>query len=497
MTAPLSNNLETLRSIARQAMLERGLLPDFSAAALSQANAPAPAANSLGAAARPGEATTIRDLRDRPWISIDNDDSRDLDQLSVTEALADGASRVLVAIADVDSRVPRDSPIDQHARQNTTSVYTAARIFPMLPERLSTDLTSLGEDQERVALVVDMVIDAGGNVTDSDIYGARVINKAKLAYPSVAAWLDGKGPQPPRVAGTPAIAEQLRLQDSVAQALGRVRHARGALTLQTLETHARFEGDTLSELVPDTKNRAADLIENLMIAANTVAARWLRSRGFAPIRRILRTPRRWDRIVALALEQGEKLPPQPDAPALNAFLEKRHRSDPDHFADLSLSVIKCLGRGEYELESDGQVPGHFALAIGDYLHSTAPNRRFPDLLNQRLIKAALAGHSAPYAGEELRSLAAHCTRQEDQAAKVERRVAKSAAALLLQSQIGAVFDAIVTGASDKGTWARVVRPPVEGRIVEAFAGLEVGERVRVKLLHTDVARGFIDFAREG
>jgi len=496
MIASLGNQRDLLRSIARQAMLERGLLPDFSTAALAQVS-------TLGAdpiareAARGSEPAGIRDLRDRPWVSIDNDDSRDLDQLSAAETLSAGAVRVLVAIADVDLLVPRDSPLDEHASHNTTSVYTAAQIFPMLPERLSTDLTSLAQDQERFALVVEMVITAEGQVSETDIYRARVINKAKLAYRRVSEWLDGKGPPPPRLAATPRLDEQVRLQDSVARALGRVRHARGALTLQTIETHAQFDGEILRALVPDTGNRAEGLIENLMIAANEVTARWLRSHGFQLIRRVLRTPKRWDRIVALAREYGEKLPAIPDAVALSAFLERRRASDPDHFADLSLSVIKCLGRGEYELEIPGRTPGHFGLAISDYLHATAPNRRFPDLLTQRLLKAALARGAPPYSDERLRDLAAHCTLQEDQAAKVERHVAKSAAALLLQSRIGATFDAIITGASDKGTWVRIISPPVEGRVVQGFNGLDVGQRVRVKLLHTDVARGFIDFAREG
>jgi VacB/RNase II family 3'-5' exoribonuclease len=485
MSHPISKTRADLRSIARQAMLDRGLLPDFSPEALAQTKALAHAATDRN----------VRNLSDRLWVSIDNDDSRDLDQLSVAEPLSTGSVRILVAIADVDSLVQRGSPIDEHALHNTTSVYTAGQIFPMLPERLSTDLTSLGQAQERLALTIDMVVSADGTVTESDIYRALVVNKAKLAYNGVGSWLEGKSPAPAAL-GSAALQEQVRLQDRVAQALGQVRHKLGALTLETVQTNAVFDGDTLRDLIPETKSRAQDLIENLMVAANEHAACWLRSKGFPSIRRVLRTPQRWDRIVALASERGEKLPQSPDPVALNAFLAKRRAADPDHFPDLSLAVIKLLGRGEYAVELPGeQAQGHFGLAVNDYMHATAPNRRFPDLMTQRLLKAALAGSPPPYSTNELDELAAHCTEQEDNAAKVERRVGKSAAALLLEPRIGQTFDALVTGAADKGTWARLIAPPVEGRIVQGFEGLDVGQRVRVKLIHTDVARGFIDFAR--
>jgi exoribonuclease-2 len=468
-------------------MVERGLLPDFSAEAMAQANAFA------HAALEPG----VRDLSNGQWVSIDNDDSRDLDQLSVAEQLSGDAVRVRVAIADVDALVRPGTPLDQHAGHNTTSVYTAAQIFPMLPERLSTDLTSLVEGEGRLALVIDMVIDGAGVITASDIYRAWVVNKAKLAYNSVAAWLDGNGPVPQPLAAVAGLEQQLRLQDRVAQTLGQVRHAHGALTLETLETSAVFDGETLRDLIPERNNRAQELIENLMIAANEVAARWLQAKGLPALRRVLRTPEHWDRIVALAAQCGERLPASADPIALNAFLTRRRKADPERFPDLSLSVIKLLGRGEYVLELPGaRVEGHFGLAASDYTHSTAPNRRFPDLLTQRLIKAALVGGPAPYSTDELRDLAAHCTEQEDNAAKVERRVGKSAAALLLAPRVGQMFDAIVTGVTGDATWVRTLTPPVEGRVVQGFDGLGVGDRVRVRLVHTDVARGFIDFACE-
>jgi VacB/RNase II family 3'-5' exoribonuclease len=478
---------DELRSIARNAMLQRGLLPDFSPAVIAETNQITQAAAASGAA--------IRDLRDLLCASIDNDDSADLDQLSVAEPVAGGAVKILVAIADVDALVKKDSAIDGHARTNTTSVYTAAEIFPMLPEKLSTDLTSLGEGQERLAIVMEMVIATDGTVAASDIYQAAVLNRAKLAYNGVAAWLEGTAPAPPKLAAVPGLDEQLRMQDRAAQALKKVRHAHGALQLETLEVRAVFDGGTLADLLPDEKNRAKELIEDFMIAANGVTAKYLEKKGVPSLRRVLRTPERWDRIVALAAASGERLPPTPDAAALDAFLSKRRQLDPARFADVSLSVIKLLGSGEYALDVPGQPSeGHFALAVKDYTHSTAPNRRFPDLVTQRLLKAALTGHTSQYTNDELTTLARHCTDQEDSAAKVERQVAKSAAALLLASRIGARFDAIVTGASDKGTWVRISGPTVEGRVVRGFEGLDVGDRVAVELVRTDVARGFIDFA---
>ena len=476
----------SLRTIAHRVMLERGLLPDFSAAAYGEAEAMSGACVDASPA--------IRDLRGLVWCSIDNDDSRDLDQLSVAVPLPDGAVRILVAIADVDAAVGRGSAIDDHARTNTTSVYTAAQIYPMLPERLSTDLTSLGEDQERLAIVVDMTIDSTDRVTHGEVYRAHVFNHAKLAYNSVAAWLEGAGPAPERVASHPALADQLRVQDAVAQRLKRVRHQHGALGLSTPQAHAVYADGVLSDLQADERNRAKELIEDFMIAANGVTARFLEDKGFVSMRRVLRSPERWARIVALAGTFGERLPAAPDAAALNTFLEKRLAADPVRFPDVSLSIVKLLGRGEYVVERPGEtVEGHFGLAVNDYTHSTAPNRRFPDLITQRLLKAALAGAAAPYAYDELAALALHCTVQEDNAAKVERQVIKAAAALLLASRIGQVFEGIITGASDKGTWVRILSPVVEGRIVRGHEGLDVGDRVSVKLVHTDAQRGFVDF----
>ncbi|PYO02346.1 MAG: ribonuclease II [Candidatus Rokuibacteriota bacterium] len=468
-------------------MVERGLLPDFSATVMAEVNELARAAGDPEGA--------LPDLRSRLWCSIDNDESRDLDQLSVAEEFDHETVKVLVAVADVDALVAKDSAIDDHARTNTTSVYTATEIFPMLPEKLSTDLTSLNEDEERLAIVIEMTVQADGSLGRSRVYRARVVNHAKLAYDSVAAWLEANGKAPARVATLPGLDEQLRLQDRIAQKLRALRHVHGALSLETVEPRAVFDGDVVTDFRMEERNRARDLIEDFMIAANGVMAGFLESRGRPSLRRILRSPERWERIVELAAGVDERLPAQPDAAALEAFLSRRRAADPLRFPDLSLSVVKLMGRGEYALQSPGQAAsGHFGLAVGAYTHSTAPNRRFPDLISQRLLKAALAGLPAPYGLEDLEALARHCTEQEDQASRIERQIRKSAAALLLESRKGQHFDAIVTGASAKGTWVRVFHPPVEGRVVRGYSGLDVGDRVTVELVGTDVERGFIDFS---
>jgi exoribonuclease-2 len=481
---------QDLRAIAHRVMLERGLAPEYPPAALAELDTIRGPADERDA--------SIRDLRDRPWCSIDNDDSRDLDQLSVAEPPAAGAGpvRILVAVADVDALVRAGSAIDGHARRNTTSVYTAGGTFPMLPERLSTDLTSLNEDADRLAVVVEMTVGADGAVADAGVGRALVRNHAKLAYSAVAAWLDEAAPAPARVAAVAGLDAQLRVQDRVAHALKGVRHAEGALSLETIQARALFADGELQDLRVEERTRANDLIEDFMVAANGVIARFLAGRGMPSLRRVLRSPERWERIVELAGQLGERLPGAPDAGALEAFLVRRKVADPERFPDLSLSIVKLMGRGEYAFERPGQVPeGHFGLAVRDYTHSTAPNRRFPDLVTQRLVKAALAGRPAPYADGELAALARHCTEQEHAAEKVERQVRKSAAALLLLHRIGERFAGLVTGASDKGTWARIVAPPVEGRVVRGFRGLDVGDRVALELLSVDVDRGFIDFAR--
>jgi len=477
-----------LQSIAHQAMLDRGLLPDFSAEAMAElGRLQVPAATA-------GE--PVRDLRNLLWASIDNDDSRDLDQLTVAEAGSGDNLRILVAIADVDSLVKNGSAIDEHAHHNTTSVYTAAEIFPMLPEKLSTDLTSLNFNEDRLSLVIDMVVGADGSLQESNIYRAWVRNQAKLAYNSLAAWLKQNGGTPEAMVAVKGLAENLRMQDQVAQSLKNFRHIHGSLSLETIEAKAVFDGDQIRALEIEEKNRAKEIIEDFMIAANGVVARYLSARKFPSIRRVVRTPKRWDRIVEIAGEHKVKLPDIPDSKALEEFLLKEKATEPLSFPDLSLAVIKLLGSGEYlaELPEDN-APGHFGLAVKDYVHATAPNRRYPDLLIQRLLKAALEGKPVPYSKDELDVLAVHCTEAEDAAKKVERQVGKSAAALLLESRIGEQFDSIVTGADAKGTWVRLLTIPVEGRLVSGFEGLDVGDRTRVQLISVNVQRGFIDFRK--
>ncbi len=477
-----------LQQIAHRVMIERGLEPDFSPAAMAELAAiKAPAG-------KPTSAT--RDLRDLLWCSIDNDDSMDLDQLSVAEALPSGSVKVLVAIADVSALVRQASAIDRHASGNTTSVYTAGGIFPMLPEKLSTDLTSLSYGTERVAFVIEMTFDEAGVLNASEIYEAVVRNRAKLAYNSVAAWLDGRGPMPAPMGAVPGLDENIRLQHRLADQLRALRHKRGALSLQTLESRPVFDGDILRDLVPDQSNVAKSLIEELMVAANGVTARYLAAKKYPSVRRVVRTPTNWNRIVELAADKGSVLPAEPSGRALEGFLVASLKADPVTFPDLSLSVIKLLGRGEYVIEfPGGTVAGHFGLAVADYAHSTAPNRRFPDLLIQRLLKAALAGAAPTYRNDELVALARHCSEQEDAAKKVERQVVKSAGAMLLATRIGETFDGTITGAKDNNTWVRIDHPPVEGRLDKGFEGLKVGDRVRAKLAFTDIQRGYIDFVR--
>ncbi len=492
MTTNNQSHRLILQRIAHRVMLQRGLLPDFSPAALDE----------LDRLKEPAKTVAIpqgvRDLRSLLWCSIDNDDSRDLDQLSVGEAVPGDKIKVLVAIADVDSSIPDGTALDQHARHNTTSVYTAAEIFPMLPEKVSTDITSLNFNEDRLSIVVEMLVDADGTVESSSLYRAWVHNQAKLAYNSVAAWLEKTGPMPESISAVPGLAGNLQLQDQAAQRMKIFRHMHGALSLETIQSHPVFDGDQISSLEIEEKNRAKEIIEDFMIASNGVTARYLSSNKFPSIRRVVRVPKRWDRIVAIAADHKFELPVEPDSKMLEQFLVAQKSADPLRFPDLSLAVIKLLGSGEYVAEPpDGSVPGHFGLAVKDYAHSTAPNRRYPDLLTQRLLKAALAGQPVPDSIHDLELLAAHCTQAEDAANKVERQVGKSAAALLLENRLGEQFDAICTGASEKGTWVRLLSLPVEGKLITGYVGVDVGDRLRVQLTDTNVEAGFIDFKKVG
>ena len=474
-----------LARIAADAMRERQLEPEFGPSVIQQVR------GLHGPATESGPA--ISDLTALSWSSIDNDDSRDLDQLSCCEILPNGAVKVLVAVADVDALVKKSSPIDEHARTNTTSVYTGARIFPMLPERLSTDLTSLNPHQDRLALVIAMVFNPDASMAGSSVLRALVRNKAQLAYDAVSAWLEGTAELPAPAAAIPGMDAELRTQDGLAQQLRARRLEQGALEFETIQPRAVFDGEQVVDIREQPHNRARQLIEELMIATNGCTARFLISQGGVSLRRVVRSPERWRRIADVAREKGEHLPAQPDARALELFLARQRRLDPLRFPDLSLVIVKLMGRGEYVVESPGGSPiGHFGLAVRDYMHSTAPNRRYPDLITARLIKAALAHQHPPYSDAELEHLAEHCTHQEDNAQKVERQVRKSEAALVLESRIGEVFDGLITGVNANATWVRIFQPPVEGKLAGGnhFA---IGQRLRLRLTVANVERGFIDF----
>jgi exoribonuclease-2 len=476
-----------LHSIARRAVEEAGFEPDFRpevARELSELNTPAPA---------PGPGAP--DMRGLLWSSIDNRESRDLDQVEYAERV-EGGFRVLVGIADVDAYVPAGSAVDRRAAANTVSVYTPAEVFPMLPEELSTDLTSLLEGRDRLAVVMELTVTTGGDITSKKVYRAVVHNRAKMDYDSAGAWLEGRGPAPEAFARVEGLEEQVKLQDEIARALLELRRRCGALELERNELVPVVENGRIVRLDERRHNRAQDIIESLMIAANTSMAELLQERGVPSLRRVVRAPEMWPRIVETAADLGEHLPDEPDPRALSDFMRRRRAADPASYAELSLSILKMLGPGDYMVEAPGlDQEGHFGLAVHDYTHSTAPNRRFPDLVTQRCLKSAAAGAGAPYTREQLEAIAAHCNEMESAARRVERRMRKVAAAVMLGDHLGETFDAVVTGVKDKGTFARLLRPPADGMVVRRSRGLRVGERIRVKLLSTNPERGFIDFAR--
>ena len=469
-------------------MLEYGFEPDFPPQVSEQL------ANLKAHPPQIAPSSNIRDMRSLLWSSIDNDTSRDLDQIEVAERASNGDVRIMVGIADVDAFVPQQTPIDLHAARETTTVYTGVRNFPMLPEELSTGVTSLLENQDRLSIVIEFAVDSSGNLKSTDVYRALVRNKGQLQYDSTGAWLEGKSPAPTKIAASRELLAQLKLQDEVAQKLREQRFQHGALNVQTDELHPLVLNEQVIDVVRQQKNRATELIEDFMVAANGVVACYLED--VSSLRRIVRTPERWDRIVQLAATKEEKLPAQPDSKALNDFLLRQKATDPDHFADLSLAVIKLIGSGEYVLERAGDVaPGHFGLAVQDYTHSTAPNRRFADVVTQRLIKAKLARQPNPYADDKLTSIAATCTQKEDAAKKVEREMSKRLAAVAMQRRIGDVFDAVVTGVTNHGTFVRVPQPHVEGLLTQGAQGLDVGDKLHAKLIRTDPQKGYIDFVR--
>lgn len=475
-----------LTQLANQIMEEKGLKPEFSKDALEQLSK---ITNSVPLS------STYMDLRALLWCSIDNDDSLDLDQLTYAEKEAEGKMILWIAIADVDALVKKNSPIDLHAQINTTSVYTPAKIFPMLPEKLSTNLTSLNEGEDRTSIVVKIHINETGIIETSSIFQAIVHNYAKLTYNALGEWLEGKNNLPNKVKLVPGLENSLYIQHETAQILRKKRHKAGSLTLKSSEAEVKVTINDQIVIQLPVHNFAHQLIEEFMISANIEAAKHFSDAKIASLRRVVRIPKNWDRIVEIAKCFGENLPQQPNSKALNGFLIHRQKKDPESFPDLSLTIIKLLGRGEYIVETGKGTPTeHFALAISNYTHSTAPNRRFPDLILQRQYKAFLKDEKAPYTLDELYYLATHCTAQEDAAMKVERQVKKSAAAALLSSQIGKVFRGIITGSSEKGTWVRIFQPAVEGRIIQGFKGLNVGDKVSVQLKYVNIKKGFIDFS---
>jgi exoribonuclease-2 len=480
---------QTLQDAAVRVMRAHGFEPDFSSAVLQQIDA-------LGRqpAAAPGG--DVRDLRTVLWSSIDNDTSRDLDQVEAAERLPNGDIKVLIGIADVDALVPLRSPVDEHAAIETTTVYAGIRIFPMLPEALSTGATSLLEGGDKPAVVIEFAVAGDGAVHSEQVYRALVRNQAQLTYDAVGAWLERASPPPPKVAASLALQQQLTLQDEGSQRLLIARQRHGALNIETIETRPVLQRGEVTDVASQQKNRATELIEDFMIAANEVVARTLGKLRVPSIRRIVKTPERWERIVDLARSLGAALPATASSGALNAFLVARKAADPDHFPDLSLAVIKLMGPGEYVLERPGDPdPGHFGLAVEDYTHATAPNRRFADLVTQRLLKTALAGQPAPYTDDELAAIARTCTLKENEARKVEREMTKRIAAVAMSRRIGETFDAIVTGVTPKGTFVRVLKPHVEGLLARGQQGADVGDRLRVRLTRADVDRGYIDFER--
>jgi exoribonuclease-2 len=500
-----------LARAALDEMHEAGFLPEFSADAEAQLKV------IEAQFAAPQPTAGVEDLRGLGWSSIDNDTSRDLDQIEVAERVA-GGIKLRVAIGDVVAAVEQGSPIDKHAQAQTQTIYTAVKNFPMLPLELSTGLTSLNENGDRRAVMMTFTVGPDGGLSDESVSLALVRNRAQLAYSRVGPWLDNTAggvvddnvmslrsdsarehAEAQLDSGTlPAgwLVEQLKMQDEAAQALHAARVKAGALEFHKAEADPVVIDGRVVGVVDTVQNRAMNLIEDLMVAANGVMARALRHGGRSGLQRVVVVPKRWDRIVALAKEKGYDLPVEPDSKALNDVLADLQKKDPDHYPDVAVTVIKLMGPGEYLLmRPDDDPTGHFGLAARDYTHSTAPNRRFPDMVTQRVLHAMMRNEPAPYSDTELAAIAVHCNEADKALRKIERDMQKRVAAVAMSSHIGEVFPGVVTGSSDKGVYVRVIQPPFEGRVVQGEDGLDVGDRVNVKLIHTDPARAFIDFAK--
>lgn len=483
----IAPSIYNLNFIARNALHRYGFFSDIPSRAINEAKA---MHEDFWPHLEPG----FKDLTSLLWSSIDNDDSRDLDQIEYCELLPGGGARVMIAIADVDHYVRQGTYIDAHAIKNGVTVYTGVEIFPMLPERLCNDLSSLVPGEDRLAIVIDFLINEDGEVKSGEVYRAVVHNRAKLIYEIVGDWIEGRTPIPDSISSIAGLEDQLLLQDKIAQAIKAARQRNGAMEFDSIETKPVFKEQQVIEIALRQRNRAHQLIENFMIAANGVMVNFLRSKNSPVIQRVVKTPERWERICEIAIEHGDNLPARPKAKALSDFLERQRKRDSERFPDLSLAVIKLLGQGEYDVVFPGKKgEGHFGLAVQDYTHSTAPNRRYIDLIVQRLLKAALKKGHAPYSPAELKHIAGWCTDRDQFAKKVERFMKKVAAAMMLLDRVGDRFEGIVTGASDKGTYVRLIDPPAEGRVVRRFDGMDVGDKVVVKLVKLSPERGYIDF----
>lgn len=488
ITTPPTFSPIDLTELARKTLLERHLLPAIPQQVQQEVDA-------IESPAKP-DLSSVKDLRDKLWLSIDNEDTKDLDQITYAEVISTTQTKLFIAIADVDCLVKKGSMIDEYAQQNTTSIYTPSKVFPMLPEKLSTNFSSLLENQDRLAIVIEASIASDGAIAQYQVYSAYVRNKARLNYWQVATWLDKQGASSIPLDHVEGLDKQIRLHDQIARQLQEYRHQQGSLVLDLAESRPIVRKDSMIQMSFDERNRARELIENCMITANTIAAYCLRDGNRPIFCRIVRVPARWDRIVAIARQYGEHLPDDPDVKSLDFFLLKRRLEDPLHFSDLSLTIVKLLGKGEYVIRYPNEIEKeHFSLGIKDYARSTAPNRRYPDLINQRLIKSILLKESLPYTTSELEWLAKHCTRKEDEVEKVQRKMRKAATIIFLAPQLNEVFDGIVTGAGPKGTWVRISHPFIEGKLIQGFEELDVGDPVKVRLVHLDIEKGFIDFVR--
>ncbi|HIJ06065.1 MAG: Exoribonuclease II [Methanomicrobiales archaeon 53_19] len=484
-----SQNPPDLRKLADEAMERYGFSPKFPKNVLSEVER-------LNDEIIPEERRSARDLRSILWISIDNHDTMDIDQIQFCERGPDDEILVKIAIADVDHLVGKGSATDRHAAKHGTSIYTGVVTYPMLPVRLSEDITSLHPKKDKLAVVIEYAVLSDGSIRHGEIYPAIVRNKAKLVYEVVGEWLENQGVFPYEDLDIPALPEQLLLQHEAAQKMKAERAKQGFLDLETIEASPVMVEGSVTGLVIQQESPAHSLIEEFMISANRTLVARLNERSYPMIQRIVRTPRNWQGIVEEAASYHYRLPADPDVQALASFLIAMKKKDPESFPDLSLTIVKLMGPGEYvAIAPDEDSVGHFALAVTDYTHGTAPNRRYVDIIIQRLIKASLKTQPAPYDIDELTMLAQHLSASEKAAKKVERFMRKAAGAVLLRDRVGETFRGLVTGASEKGTYARIIDPPVEGRVVKNEDGLKVGQRVQVRLLNTDPEKGFIDFER--